>query len=109
MEVNMKKILLVGLIVAALSLAVGFGVPAFGHSPMEESSGIPDQGTWQAMHEACEEADWDAMVEAAEQVHEDLGYAPCHDYYYPASEDVNPNRRGAVTGGHMGGWGGMMG
>ncbi len=47
---------------------------------------------------ACEEGDREAMVEAAEEVHEGLGYAPCHSYDYPASEDERSN-----------GWGGMMG
>jgi len=61
------------------------------------------------MHDACEDGDWDAMVEAAEEVHEDLGYAPCHGYDYPASEDWNPNRWSGTMGGHMGGWSGMMG
>ena len=61
------------------------------------------------MHEACEEGAWDAMIEAAEEVHESIGYAPCHDYDYPASEDVSPNNWGNSMGGHMGGWGGMMG
>jgi hypothetical protein len=105
----MRRILLVGLIVAALSLTAGLTVPVFAHSPTEGDSETLDQETWQAMHDACEEGDWKAMVEAAEEVHEDLGYAPCHGYDYPASEDGSPNRWGAMTGGHMGGWGGMMG
>jgi len=52
----------------------------------------------QRVPDACEEGDWEAMVEAAEEMHEGLGYAPCHSYYYPASEDERSN-----------GWGGMMG
>ncbi len=108
-EVNMKRILLVGLIIVALSLAAGFAVPVFAHGPTEGDSGTPDQETWQSMHEACEEGDWQAMVEAAEDVHEGLGYAPCHGYDYPTSEDGSPNSWGGVMGGHMGGGGGMMG
>ena len=100
----MKRILLIGLLVVALSLIAGFAVPAFAHGPAEGDSATPEQDTWWEMHEACEEGDWDAMVEAAEEVHEDLGYAPCHGYDYPAPEDGSPGR----WGGHMGGWGGMM-
>ncbi len=105
----MKRILSVGLIIAALSLAVGFAVPVLAHGPTEGDSGTPDQGTWQAMHEACEEGDWEAMVEAAEEVREGLGDAPCHGYEYPPSGEGSPNSRGGEMGGHMGGWGGMMG
>ena len=105
----MKRILLVGLIIAALSLAAGFAVPVLAHGPTEGDSETPDQGTWQAMHEACEEGDWEAMVEAAEEVHEDLDYAPCHGYESPSSEEGSPNSWDGTMGGHMGGWGGMMG
>jgi len=105
----MKRILLVGLIVAALSLTAGFAVPVLAHGPTEGDSGTPDQETWQAMHDACENGDWDAMVEAAEEVHEDLGYAPCHGHDYPASEDGSRSSWRGTMGGHMGGWGGMMG
>jgi len=94
----MKRILLVGLVIAVLSLLVTLSIPVFAHGPTEGGSGTSDQETWQAMHEACEEGDWEAMVEAAEEMHEGLGYAPCHSYYYPASEDERSN-----------GWGGMMG
>jgi len=114
----MKRILLVGLIIAALSLTAGFAVPVFAHGPTEGDSGTPDQETWQTMHEACEEGDWDAMVEAAEEVHgEDFGTMPCHDEgYYPSDEGERVYPRGwGGMGGHMGGgkmggsWGGMMG
>lgn len=61
------------------------------------------------MHEVCEAGDWEAMAEAAEEVHEDLGNAPCHGYNYPTVKDGSPNSWGGAMGGHMGGWGGMMG
>ncbi len=105
----MKKILLVGLIVVAVGLAAGFAVPVLGHDPVDKNSGISEQGTWQAMHEACQEGDWDAMAEAAQEVHEGLGYGPCHIYGSSYSEDGSANSRGGMMGGHMSGWGGMMG
>ena len=105
----MKRILLVGLIIVALSLAAGFAVPIFAHGPAEGDSGTPDQETWQSMHEACEEGDWQTMVEDAEEVHEGLGYAPCHGDDYSTSEDGSPNSWGGMMGGPMGGGGGMMG
>ena len=103
----MKRILLIGLLVVALSLIAGFAVPAFAHGPTEGDSATQEQDTWWEMHEACEEGDWDAMVEAAEEAHEDLGYAPCHGDY-SASEDEELSGWGGMMGGHMGGWGGMM-
>lgn len=105
----MKRILVIGIIVVLLSSLAIFAVPVFAHGPTDGDSGTTDQGTWQAMHEACEEGDWEAMAEAAEEVHEDLGYAPCHDYDYPTSKDGSPNSWGGMMGGQMGGWGGMMG
>ncbi len=105
----MKKILLVGLIVAAVGLAAGFAVPALGHGLVSSNSGTSDHGTWLAMHEACQEGDWDAMAETAQEVHEDLGYGPCHNYGYSSSQDASANNQAAMMGGHMGGWRGMMG
>ena len=105
----MKRYLLVGLIIAALSLAAGFAIPAFAHGPTEGDSETPDQEPWQVMHEACEGGDWDAMIEAADEAHGDLGYATCHGYDYRASEDGSPNSWDGAMGGHMGGWGSMMG
>jgi L-aminopeptidase/D-esterase-like protein len=105
-----KKILLVGLIVVAVGLAAGFAVPTLAQSPLERNSGTADQETWQAMHEACQEGDWDAGAEAAQEVHEGLGYASCHGYGYPASEEGNAGSQGGMMGGGMmgGRWGGMM-
>ena len=116
-ENEVKKILLVGLMITTLSLLVGFTVPVLAHSPTEGDSGTPDQETWQAMHEACEEGDWESMAEAAEEVHgEDFSSMPCHDESYYDVEDggqVPANRRGGMGedmgSGMMGGWGGMMG
>ena len=105
----MKRILLVGLVIAVLSLVAGFAVPVFAHGPTDGDEGSPDQETWQAMHEACEEGNWEAMVEVAEDVHEGLSYAPCHGYEYPFSDDGSPNSWGGTMGGHMGGLSGMMG
>jgi hypothetical protein len=103
----MKRILLIGLLVVALSLIAGFAVPAFAHGPAEGDSATPEQDTWWEMHEACEKGDWDAMAEAAEEYHEGPGYAPCHGDY-AASEDEELSGWGGMMGGHMGGWGGMM-
>ncbi len=112
----MKRILVIGTVVAILSLGAAFAVPAFADSPTEGDSGTPDQQTWQAMHEACEDGDWQAMAETAEEVHKYLGDAPCHSDEYPATDDGGqtfPNRWGGMSG-HMGGgmmgggWGGMM-
>ncbi len=73
----MKRILLVGLVIAVLSLLVTLSIPVFAHGPTEGEPGISDQETWQAMHEACEEGDWEAMEEAAEEFHEEAGYGGC--------------------------------
>ena len=105
----MKRILLASVIIVALSIAAGFAIPVLAHGPTEGDSETPDQGTWQAMHEACEEGDWETMLEAAEEVHEGLGYAPCHGNEYPSSEEGSPNNWESTMGGHMGGWNGMMG
>lgn len=101
----MKRILLIGLIIVVLSLLTVFSIPVFAHGPTEGNSETPDQETWQAMHEACEEGDWEAMAEAAEEVHEGLSYAPCHGYGYPVPGEESPNSWGGMMGGHMGGWG----
>ncbi len=105
----MKRILLVGLTIVVLSLLTVFTIPVFAHGPTEGDSGTPDQETWQAMHEACEEGDWEAMAEAAEEAHEGLGYASCHGNDYPASGEGSLNSWGGMMGGQMGGSGNMMG
>ncbi len=94
----MKRMLIVGLVVALMSLVAVLAVPVFAHDPMEADSGTADQETWQAMHEACEEGEWEAMVEAAEEVHADLDYDSCHCDQYLNTEEGTP-----------GSWGGMMG
>ncbi len=101
----MKRILLVGLVVASLGLlAAGFAIPAFAHGPGGGEATPADQDAWESMHEACETGDWEAMAEAAEEVHgEDFGDMPCHG---------DGDNRWDGMGGHMGGGmmgGGMMG
>jgi hypothetical protein len=105
----MKRILFVGLIITALSLVAGFASPVFAHSSSEGDSRTSDPEIWKAMYEACEQGDWEAMAEAAEEVHQSVGYAPCHNYEYQPSNYWRPNSWGGMMGGHMGGWGGMMG
>ncbi|MHC4665142.1 MAG: hypothetical protein ACYS9T_04180 [Planctomycetota bacterium] len=103
----MKKISLVGLVIAVLSLIVTFSIPVFAHGPTGGDLESPDQETWQEMHEACEEGDWEAMAEAAEEFHEEAGYGGCHGYG-TGDEDYTSGWNG-MMGGHMGGRGGMMG
>ena len=118
----MKKLLLTGLVIAVVGLTAGLAIPAFAQDPPGGDPGTPGEDTWEAMHEACEEGDWDAMARAAEQVHEELGYGPCHGDDNPGPEDATPNGNnlggmmggytrgsGGTAGGHMGGRGGMMG
>ena len=97
----MKRILLVGLVIAGLGfLVVSFALPALAHGPEGGEAAPANHEAWEAMHEACESGDWEAMAEAAEEVHgEDFGSMPCHDEGW-----------GHMGGGMMGGgWGGMMG
>ena len=103
----MKRILLVGLVIAVLSLLVTLSIPVFAHGPTEGDSGTLDQETWQAMHEACEEGDWETMEEAAEEFHEKAGYGGCHGY--DTGDEDHTSGWGGMMGGHMGGGGGMMG
>ncbi len=95
----MKKILVVGLVIAILSLLASLAIPALAHGP-GDGEAVPTNGeAWEAMHEACENGDWEAMAKAAEEVH---GEGFGHMSY-----------RGGM-GGHMGGgmmgggWGSMM-
>lgn len=104
----MKRILIIGIIVAVMSSLVAFVVPVFAHGPADGDSGT-DQGTWQAMYEACEEGDWDAMIEAAEEVHGNFDDAPCHDDEYLDSEYSNHDDWRGMMDGHLSDWGGMMG
>lgn len=108
----MKKILLVGLVIATLSLSAGFAIPVFAHGPVDREATPADQEAWEAMHEACEEGDWEAMAEAAERVHgEDFGYMHGYGYYAPDEGGRVPANRWGGMGGHMmgNGWGSMMG
>ena len=98
----MKKLLLIGSIVAVLGLLIaGFTTPIFAHGP-DGGGATPDNGTaWEAMHEACESGDWEAMAKAAGEAHgEDFDHMPYHDGY--TADDG-----WGGMGGHMGS--GMMG
>ena len=97
----MKKILVVGLVIAGLSLLAGISVPVFAHGPENGSTTPENQEAWEAMYEACEVGDWEAMGEAAEVVHSDY-----YGSYTPEKENGNITSR---WGGMMGHWGGMMG
>jgi hypothetical protein len=97
-----KKLLLIGSIILVLGLLMaGFNTPIFANDPGDGGATPVDEGTWEAMHEACESGDWEAMTEAAGEAHgEDPGDMPCHD------EDGYTSSRWGGMGGHMGG--GMM-
>lgn len=112
----MKRILLVGLVVAGLAV-IGYAVPVFAHGPEATGTATTNQDTWGAMYEACQTGDWEAMAEAAEAVHgEDFGYMPHYGegYYTPEVGGQGPaNNWGGMwdhmSGGTMGGGrGGMM-
>ncbi len=99
----MKKLILIGSIVAVLGLLIaGFTTPIFAHGT-DDGGAAPDNDTaWEAMHEACESGDWEAMAEAAGEAHgEDFDYMPYHDGY------TADDGWGGMGGGHMGR--GMMG
>jgi hypothetical protein len=110
-EIKMKRILLVGLVVASLGLlSAGFAIPVFAHGPQAGEATPTNQDAWEAMHETYEIGDWEAMAEAAEEVHgEDFGNMPCHGegYYVPEEGTQTPDNHWNGMGGHMGG--GMMG
>jgi hypothetical protein len=113
----MKRILLVGLVVAGLAV-VGYAGTAFAHGAEGTGTVTTNQDTWGTMYEACQTGDWEAMTEAAEAVHgEDFGYMPYHGegYYAPEDGGQSPANNRGGTWDHMGGgttgggWGGMMG
>jgi hypothetical protein len=107
----MKRILLVGLVVAGLAV-VGYAIPVFAHGPGGAETSTINQGTWEAMYEACQAGDWEAMTEAAEAVHGDnFGSMPYH-----GEGNYAPEEGGQVPADHWGGGGtqhhmggGMMG
>jgi hypothetical protein len=110
----MKKFLLIGSMVAALTLLAGFAIPVFAHRPAEEETAAEYLEAWETMHEACEEGDWEAMAEIAEQVHRgDVSSMPCHgegDYSSKEGVRAPSDGSGGMGGGMRGGnWGGMMG
>jgi hypothetical protein len=90
----MKRILIVGLIILAISSALLFAVPVFAHGGEDGGGTAADEAAWQRMYEACESGDWDAMAAAAEEVHGE-GFS---------------GMMGGDQDDMMGsGWGGMMG
>ncbi len=105
----MKKVLVVGLVIASLTLLFSFAIPVLAHGSGDGETAPADQEVWEAMHEACEDGDWEAMAEAAEEVHgKDFGSMPCHNEGYSPPEDGDrvPTNRWGGMGGHMGS--GMM-
>ncbi len=107
----MKKYLLIGSVLAILSLlTVVFAIPILAHGPEDGETAPADQETWGAMHEACEDGDWEAMAEAAEEVHgKDFSSMPCHDEGYSSSGEGWRGMGGHMGSGMMGGgWGSMM-
>ncbi|MFH1647361.1 MAG: hypothetical protein ABID71_06750 [Chloroflexota bacterium] len=98
----MKKVLVIGLVVLALSVTAFFAIPAFAHWPTGGDEGGNE--AWQAMHEACEEGDWEAMAGAAEAYHEDNDDDHCS---FDGDEDGDVSYSGwggMMGGGMMGGW-----
>lgn len=81
----MKKILVVGLVIVTLSLLASLAIPALAHGPGDGDAVTTNGEAWEAMHEACENGDWEAMAEAAEEAHGEWG------------------GMGGHMGGHMGG------
>ena len=101
----MKRVLVVVLVIAVLSLA-GLAIPVFALGSGGGGAPPANQEAWEAMHEACETGDWEAMAEAAEEAHgEGFGHMHHHGYYAP--EEGGPYDAWGGMGGHMGG--GMMG
>ena len=100
----MKKVLVVGLVIASLSLLAGFAIPTFAHGSEDGEATLANEEAWEAMHEACETGDWEAMAEAAEEVHgKDFSSMPFHDdYYAPGEENTGSTPSWGGMGGHMG-------
>lgn len=109
----MKKVLVVGLIAAAL--AAGFAVPAFALGGTGNGTHTPPSGQegWQEMYQACANGDWEECVGAMDEVlGADFTGMPC----FGATGDSSGWSAGGTSDeGHMGGgmmhggWGGMMG
>lgn len=103
----MKRFLVIGLVVLVVGLLVaGFTLPTLAHGPEDEDAPV-NQEAWEAMHEACENGDWQAMAEAAEEAHgADVDYMPG----YNENGYESANGWGNMGGGMMGnGWGSMGG
>lgn len=97
MKIN--RFLLVGLVMAILGVLVaGFASPIFAHGPDGGGATPPNDEAWEEMHQACENGDWEAMAEAAEEAHgDDFDHMPYHD------EDDHAHHWWGGMGGHMGG------
>ena len=106
----MKRILVIGSMIAVLSLSLVIAIPVLAHGSGDGDPALADQEVWEVMHEACEDGDWEAMGEAAEGVHgEDFNSMPCHDEDDYSSNDDGHGMSGHMGGGKMGGsWDGMM-
>jgi hypothetical protein len=104
----MKRILLIGLVVAGLAV-VGYAIPVLAHGPEGTGTTTTNQDTWEAMYEACWNGDWEAMDEIAEAMHgEGYGYMPHHSegYHTPEAVGQAPDNHWGGMWDHMGG--GMM-
>lgn len=115
----MKKFLIIGGVIALLSLLTVFwAIPALAAGPDNSETTPADQATWDKMHQACQDGDWDAMTQAAGEVHgKDFNSMPCHE-----ESGTTPDEEGQTLSHHgdkedhmgdgmMGGYtgGGMMG
>lgn len=101
----MKKLLLAGSIILVIGLLIaGVTTPLFAHGSGDSEAAPVDAEAWEDMHEACENGDWEAMAEAAEEAHgDDFDDMPYHGH---GKGDYSPNWWGGM-GSHMGG--SMMG
>ncbi len=98
MKIN--RFLLVGLVMAILGVLVaGFASPIFAHGPDGDRATLLDGEAWEETHQSCENGDWEAMAEAAEEAHgDDFDHMPYHD-----ENDYSPANHWDGMGGHMGG------
>jgi hypothetical protein len=102
----MKRLLLIGSIVLVLGLLIVSSTSSlFAHGTEDGLTTLANEDAWEAMHEACENGDWEAMAKATEEAHgEDFDHMPYHNENYHTGSSW-----GGMMGGHMGGWGSMMG
>ena len=107
----MKRILLIGSVLAVMGLLIALALPALAHGPANGTTTSTQGQAWEDMYDACQNGDWEAMEEAARQMHsEDYDGMPCHEEYdgTTGEESETSGSGWSGTGGsHMGG--GMMG